>query len=153
LSLCGLGEGLAGVIGVELIGQIRRAFFEHRRAIKEISRDLQVSRATVRKVVRSGRTTFKYAREVQPSPKLGEWMGPLTEIVEAEARLPKRERRSTQRLFEELRGRGYDGAHDSVQGPSPRGYSIGHALVQRLRAGLLPQSGLITCRARARRGL
>jgi transposase len=114
LSLCGLWEGLAGVIGVELIGQIRRAFFEHRRAIKEISRELRVSRTTVRKVVRSGRTTFKYAREVQPSPKLGEWMGPLTEIVEAEARLPKRERRSTQRLFEELRGRGYDGAHDSV---------------------------------------
>ncbi|MDP2374942.1 MAG: IS21 family transposase, partial [Reyranella sp.] len=65
------------MIGVELIGQIRRAFFEHRRAIKEISRDLRVSRTTVRKVVRSGRTTFKYAREVQPSPKLGEWMGPL----------------------------------------------------------------------------
>jgi DNA replication protein DnaC/transposase len=114
LSLCGLWEGLAGVIGVELIGQIRRAFFEHRRAIKEISRDLRVSRTTVRKVVRSGRTTFKYAREVQPSPKLGEWIGPLTEIVEAESKLPKRERRSTQRLFEELRGRGYDGAHDSV---------------------------------------
>ncbi len=114
MSLCGLWEGLAGVIGVELIGQIRRAFFEHRRAIKEISRDLRVSRTTVRKVVRSGRTTFKYAREVQPSPKLGEWIGPLTEIVESESKLPKRERRSTQRLFEELRGRGYDGAHDSV---------------------------------------
>ena len=99
---------------MELIGQIRRAFFEQRRAIKEISRELRVSRTTVRKVVRSGRTTFKYAREVQPSPKLGEWMGPLREIVEAEAQLPKRERRSTQRLFEELRGRGYDGAHDSV---------------------------------------
>lgn len=32
-----------------------------------------------------------------------------------DAALPKRERRSTQRLFEELRGRGYDGARDSVQ--------------------------------------
>jgi transposase len=34
--------------------------------------------------------------------------------LEAEAKLAKRERRSTQRLFEELRARGYDGAHDSV---------------------------------------
>ena len=58
------------MIGVELIGQIRRAFFEQRRAIKEISRDLRVSRTTVRKVVRSDRTAFKYARETQPSPKL-----------------------------------------------------------------------------------
>ena len=102
------------MIGVDLIGQIRRAFFEQRRAIKEISRELRVSRATVRKVVRSDRTAFKYAREVQPAPKLGEWIEPLTKILEEEATLPKRERRSTQRLFEELRGRGYDGAHDSV---------------------------------------
>ena len=100
--------------GVDLIGQIRRAFFEQRRAIKEISRELRVSRTTVRKVVRSDKTAFKYAREVQPAPKLGEWVEVLTEILEAEATLPKRERRSTQRLFEELRGRGYDGAHDSV---------------------------------------
>ena len=102
------------MIGVDLIGQIRRAFFEQRRAIKEISRELRVSRTTVRKVVRSGASEFKYEREVQPSPKLGEWVGTLMEILEAEATLPKRERRATQRLFEELRGRGYDGAHDSV---------------------------------------
>jgi hypothetical protein len=45
---------------------------------------------------------------------LGEWVEVLTEILEKEAKLPRRERRSTQRLFEELRGRGYDGAYDSV---------------------------------------
>ena len=113
----GLGwpwEGRTGVIVVDLIGQIRRAFFEQRRAIKEITRELRVSRATVRKVVRSDKTAFNYTREVQPAPKLGEWVGSLTEILETEATLPKRERRSTQRLFEELCGRGYDGAHDSV---------------------------------------
>lgn len=99
---------------MDQIGQIRRAFFEEHRAIKEICRDFKVSRGTVRKVVRTGATEFKYARDVQPSPKLGEWVGALTEILENEAKLPRRERRSTQRLFEELRGLGYDGAHDSV---------------------------------------
>ena len=102
------------MIGVDLIGQIRRAYFEQRRPIKEIVRTLSVSRATVRKVVRGQATEFKYERGVQPAPKLGEWVEVLTEILEKEARLPRRERRSTQRLFEELRGRGYDGAHDSV---------------------------------------
>ena len=77
-------------------------------------RTLSVSRATVRKVIRGHRTEFKYERGVQPTPKLGDWVEVLTEILEKEAKLPKRERRSTQRLFEELRGRGYDGAHDSV---------------------------------------
>ena len=93
---------------------IRRAYFEQHRSIKEIVRTLLVSRATVRKVVRGHQTEFKYERGVQPSPKLGAWVEVLREILEQEARLPKRERRSTQRLFEELRGRGYDGAHDSV---------------------------------------
>jgi DNA replication protein DnaC/transposase len=102
------------MIGVDLIGQIRRAYFEQHRSIKEIVRTLTVSRATVRKVIRSHKTEFKYARGVQPTPKLGDWVEVLTEIIEKEAKLPKRERRSTQRLFEELRGRGYDGAHDSV---------------------------------------
>ena len=99
---------------MDMIGQIRRAFFEQHRPIKEIVRTLSVSRATVRKVIRGQATEFRYERGVQPAPKLGEWVEVLTEILEKEARLPRRERRSTQRLFEELRGRGYDGAHDSV---------------------------------------
>ena len=59
-------------------------------------------------------TEFSYKREVQPQPKLGSWVEALTEILESEDKVPRRERRSTIRLFEELRGRGYDGAHDSV---------------------------------------
>jgi hypothetical protein len=65
-----------------------------------------VSRATVRKVIRGRATEFRYERGVQSEPKLGEWIEILTEILEKKARLPRRERRSTQRLFEELRGRG-----------------------------------------------
>src|SRR2546423_11963901 len=102
------------MIGVDMIGQIRRAYFEQRRSIKEIVRTLRVSRTTVRKVIRGRETEFKYERSVQPVPKLGEWIEVLTAILETEAKLPRRERRSTQRLFEELRGQGYDCAHDSV---------------------------------------
>jgi predicted transcriptional regulator len=40
------------MIGVDKIGQIRRAYFEQHRSIKEIVRTLSVSRATVRKVIR-----------------------------------------------------------------------------------------------------
>ena len=102
------------MIGVDLIGDIRRAYFEEGLPIKEIVRRLSVSRSSVRKVVRGQATVFKYDRGVQPAPKLGAWLAVLTEILAAETKLPRRERRSTQRLFEELRGRGYDGAHDSV---------------------------------------
>ena len=82
------------MIGVDLIGGIRRAYFEQRLPIKEIVRRLAVSRATVRRVIRSQKTEFKYQRGVQPVPKLGEWVAILSEMLEKEAQLPRRERRS-----------------------------------------------------------
>jgi hypothetical protein len=45
-----------GMIGVDKIGEIRRAYFEQDRSIKEIVRTLSTSRATVRKVIRGHKT-------------------------------------------------------------------------------------------------
>jgi len=45
-------EGLMGMVGVDKIGEIRRAYFEQDRLIKEIVRTLSVSCATVRKATR-----------------------------------------------------------------------------------------------------
>ena len=72
------------MMGVDKIGEIRRAYFEQERPIKEIVRTLSVSRSTVRKVIRGQQTEFKYARDVQPTPKLGGWVEGLTEMLEAE---------------------------------------------------------------------
>jgi predicted transcriptional regulator len=58
---------------VETIGRIRREHFIKGKTIREIARDLKVSRNTVRKVLRSGETAFEYQRNVQPRPKLGRW--------------------------------------------------------------------------------
>ena len=100
--------------GVETIARIRFEHYQNGKGIKRIARELGIARDTVRRVLRSNATAFAYKREVQPQPKLGPFVPVLTAILEAEAKLPRRERRSTQRLFEELHGRGYEGAHDSV---------------------------------------
>ena len=47
---------------VETIARIRREHFIKGKTIKEIARDLKVSRNTVRKVLRSGETSFEYER-------------------------------------------------------------------------------------------
>src|SRR6202521_3432910 len=93
--------GLWGMIGVDKIGEIRRAYFEQHRSIKEIVRTLSVSRATVRKVVRGQKTKFNYARGVQPTPNLGDWVASL--ILEKAAKLPKRERRASASSQTEVR--------------------------------------------------
>jgi orotate phosphoribosyltransferase-like protein len=45
---------------VETIARIRREFFVKGKSIKEIVRELKVSRNTVRKVLRSEATSFSY---------------------------------------------------------------------------------------------
>jgi hypothetical protein len=77
---------------VETVARIRRAFFVKGQSIKEISRDLKISRNTVRKVLRSGETAFSYERAVQPLPKLGPWASGLDKLLTANQSKARRER-------------------------------------------------------------
>src|SRR6266496_5263742 len=100
---------------VETIAKIRRAFFVQGKAIKAICRELGVSRKVVRKVIRSGSTEFRYHREDQPLPKIGRWRDTLDELLLANEAKAPRERLTLIRVFEELRGRGYDGSYDALR--------------------------------------
>jgi hypothetical protein len=71
------------MLTVETIGRIRREHFIKRKTIRDSARDLKVSRNTVRRVLRSGATTFEYERDVQPRPKLGRWTEELEALLEA----------------------------------------------------------------------
>jgi len=47
-------------------------------------------------------------------PRLGAFVEKLTEKLERDKKLPKRQRRTTQKLFQELQLMGYEGGYDSV---------------------------------------
>jgi len=100
---------------VETIAKIRRAYFQDKKPIKQICREIRVSRNTVRKVIRSGATEHTYERTVQPQPKIGRWKDKLDEMLAVNARKPNRERLTRVRIFEELRALGYDGGYDAVR--------------------------------------
>ena len=100
---------------VETIGRIRREHFIHGKSIKEIARDLRLSRNTVRKVLRSDETSFSYERQVQPRPKVGRWKEHLDRLLAANVEAPARERLTLIRIFEELRALGYDGGYDAIR--------------------------------------
>ena len=100
---------------VETIGRIRREHFVQGKSIKEIARDLKLSRNTVRKVLRSEDTSFSYERQVQPRPKLGRWKEELDRLLATNSEASARERLTLIRIFEELRALGYDGGYDAVR--------------------------------------
>src|SRR5208337_1601106 len=103
------------MLTVDTIGRIRREHFLKGKTIKEIARDLKVSRNTARKVLRSGETSFEYERSVQPRPKLGRWAAGLDGLLAGNATKSAREQLTLIRIFEELRERGYQSGYDAVR--------------------------------------
>jgi predicted transcriptional regulator len=100
---------------VETIGRVRREHFVKGKTIKEIARDLKISRNTVRKILRSEETSFSYDREVQPRPKLENWSAELDRLLTTNADKPARKRLTLIRIFEELHLLGYEGGYDAVR--------------------------------------
>ena len=89
---------MIGMLVVETVAKIRRAYFVQGKAI---CRDLHVSWT----VVRSQATEFRYEREEQPLPRLGPWLEDLEQLLSANAAKPSREPLTLIRIFETLRGR------------------------------------------------
>jgi hypothetical protein len=74
-----------------------------------------VSRNTVKRALRIEGEAFEYRRKNQPRPKLGPFLPILEGWLEAEEKLPSREQRTAQRLYEALRLEGYSGGPDTVR--------------------------------------
>jgi hypothetical protein len=100
---------------VETIAKIRRAYFSQGKAIKEICRELRVSRKVVRKVIRSNATEFHYERSQQPLPRIGPWRERLEALLDENDGRAARERLTLIRIFEELRALGYAGSYAAVR--------------------------------------
>jgi transposase len=101
------------------LAAMRRAYFVQGRKIKAIARELKIARNTVREIVRakevSAPTERSYHRLVQPLPRLGAYVDSLEQILADNAKRPKRERLTYQRIFGQLTLAGYVGGYDAVR--------------------------------------
>ena len=100
---------------VETIAKIRREYFAQKKPIRAICREFRVSRKVVRKVIRSEATEFRYERGKQPLPRIDPWRDQLDALLLANEGKSSRERLTLIRIFEELRGLGYEGSYDAVR--------------------------------------
>ena len=106
------------MITVDTVGKVRRAHFVEGKAIKRIMREQNLSRNTVRGIVRAGAggaTAREYTRKEQPLPQIGPHVAALDKMLADNVTVPKRERLTYQRVYEELRLVGYDGGYDAVR--------------------------------------
>ena len=100
---------------VETIAKIRRAYFQLGKPIKEICRELRVSRKVVRKVIRSDATEFRYERSHQPLPRIGPWRERLDALLDENERRPPRQRLTIIRIYEDLVALGYAGSYAAIR--------------------------------------
>jgi len=93
----------------------RKILTRHRKGdgIREISRDLNLARNTVRDVIRNnGGSSISYTRKKQPYPKLGEYIDILEKLLRDNKHA--RPKRNAKHLYEELCIHGYKGSYSSV---------------------------------------
>lgn len=100
---------------METIRKIRCAHQRDGKPIRQIAREFNLSRNTVKKVLRGDVTEFTYERKAQPLPKLGPYEDVLLERLGADAAKPRREQRTAMVLFEELQREGFTGGYDSIR--------------------------------------
>jgi transposase len=105
-----------GMLTVDTIAKVRRAYFVQRRKIKAIARDLKLARNTVREIVRAKeQTDRRYVRKDQPRPRLKGHLAALEQMLSENASQPKRDRLTYQRMYALLRQEGYVGGYDAVR--------------------------------------
>ena len=100
---------------METIRKIRCAYHRDKKKIRQIAREFNLSKNTVKKVIRGDATEFVYDRTRQTLPKLGPFEESLLRQLEADSTKACREQRTGVVLFEELQRQGFEGGYDSVR--------------------------------------
>jgi transposase len=109
---------------MEMLGKVRRMYYRDGLSRSDISRRTGLSRNTVKKWLKAAEgESPAYRRESTPG-KLGPYQATLIQALEADARRPRRDRRSAKALLAELRGLGYTGGY-KVLTDFIRGWRLG----------------------------
>ena len=99
---------------VETVVRIRREYAGVK-PIKEIARDLRLSRKVVRKAIRAPDGAFDYHRSVQPLPRIGPFQERLDTLLTDNEVRHRRDRLRMTRIHDLLRREGFEGSYDAVR--------------------------------------
>jgi transposase len=84
------------------------------KAIKSIAKELNISKNTVRKIIRSDATKFELAKYTKAKPVLGEHLVMLNQLLLENIKEPVRRRMTAKKLYQQLKISGYQGSYESV---------------------------------------
>src|SRR6266498_2247464 len=112
---------------------IRHAYYNQDKSIREIARELQISRQSVRKALASPAPLPYTQTAPRAAPKLGSFHARIAALVQERSRQPRKQRYTSHRIFQILQSEGYTGSEARV-----RGYIGELTSAQRLPKTFLP---------------
>jgi transposase len=103
------------MIIVEDREQIRRAYFIEHQSIREIARQLHRSPKTICKALETAGQAEYTLTQPRASPVLGEYKGLINQLLEENKRLPRKQRYTLHKIFEQVQAAGYQGCESGVR--------------------------------------
>jgi len=104
------------MIKVDERERIRRAYYIEEKSIRQIARELHHSRDTVKNAIHSAEPATYTLKKPRPAPVLGPYMDRIDELLEENEQLPRKQRRTCHKIYEEIEADGYTGSESRVRG-------------------------------------
>lgn len=102
------------MLTMETLAKIRRMYHVQKKGFKTIARELNMSRNTVKKIIREDKTSQRYVRNKPILPVLGSYVADLIDRLKADTLEPKRRRRTARKLYQELCLSGFGGSYTTI---------------------------------------
>jgi len=97
-----------------MIGKVLRMHHREKKSVREIVKATSLARNTVRKYLRIGKAEVPKYRRPSVSTKLAPFLETVQQALLADARRPKKERRTAKALFAQLVAAGYAGGYSRL---------------------------------------
>ena len=102
------------MLKVEDYEQIRRMYYINGKSQRDVARETGHSRRTVKQAVENAQPTGYRQKASRASPVLGPYQAALKALLEENAHLPRKQRRTVHKICEVLKTQGYRGAESTV---------------------------------------
>lgn len=103
------------MIKVEEIEAIRRKYFLEGWSIREINRELKHCRRTIRKAILRAEPTPYQLQTPRAKPVIGPYQTRIEELLRKNKDLPRKQRYTARKIFDEIQKEGYQGSEGSVR--------------------------------------
>jgi len=103
------------MINLEDREKIRRAYFIENKSVRQIARELGHSRDTVKKAIESAEPATYTIRKPRAAPVLGPYKGRIDKILAENERLPRKQRYTGRKVYQDITAKGYRGSESNVR--------------------------------------